>query len=291
MILQKEIATIAEQKGVVKSTIDKDWALGHFLAAIYSETTLREKLIFKGGTCLKKCYFPDYRFSEDLDFTARTADVEIKQSHVDFIGWHVKENAGLLTHLESFRPVKFNNALAGYEVIIRFWGSDHPRNEAPAPPERWHTKIKMEVTLFETLVFPQSDKKIIHQYSDQLAINPNAIPCYPVEEMLAEKLRSLVQRSYTAPRDYYDIWYLANNVSDLNWPGIVSAFHGKMKFKGHTYTGIEQLLNETNYRQMKAAWKNSLGHQIAKGQLPEYEVVRAGLIELFRTIFGEPIQN
>lgn len=28
MILQKEIVTIAAQKGVVKSTIDKDWALG-----------------------------------------------------------------------------------------------------------------------------------------------------------------------------------------------------------------------------------------------------------------------
>jgi len=24
---------------------------------------------FKGGTCLKKCYFETYRFSEDLDFT------------------------------------------------------------------------------------------------------------------------------------------------------------------------------------------------------------------------------
>ncbi len=57
MILQKEIITIAEQKGVLKSTIDKDWVLGHFLGAIYSEPKLREALIFKGGTCLKKCWF------------------------------------------------------------------------------------------------------------------------------------------------------------------------------------------------------------------------------------------
>jgi len=63
MILQKEIVTIAAQKGVVKSTIDKDWALGHFIDAIYSIPELRQKLIFKGGTCLKKCYIPDYRFS------------------------------------------------------------------------------------------------------------------------------------------------------------------------------------------------------------------------------------
>ena len=233
MILQKEIMNIAEKKGVVKSTIDKDWALGHFLAAIYSESKLRESLIFKGGTCLKKCYFPDYRFSEDLDLTSWSSDFELKQSHLDFVCWHVKENAGILTHIESLKPLKFQNTLAGYEAVIKVWGSDHPKNEAPSPPTRWHTKIKIEVTLYEKLLFGQIDKKIMHSYSDQVAINPNAIPCYIIEEMLSEKLRSLIQRSYTAPRDYYDIWYLSNTIKDLNWLKIVEAFHEKMNFKNH----------------------------------------------------------
>jgi predicted nucleotidyltransferase component of viral defense system len=274
MILQKEIMTIAEQKEVLKSTVDKDWVLGHFLAAIYSEPKLREVLIFKGGTCLKKCWFPDYRFSEDLDFTSRSTDFELKQTHLEYLCWHVKENAGIHTHIESLAPLRFQNTIAGYEAVIKFWGSDHPKNEAPPPHERWHTKIKIEVTLYEKIVFAQTDKKIIHPYSDQLSVNPNAIPCYVIEEMLAEKLRALIQRSYTAPRDYYDIWYLANNIKDLNWPKIVEAFHEKMKFKGYTFTGVEQLINEDNDRKLKAAWKNSLGHQIASEQLLEYEVVR-----------------
>jgi predicted nucleotidyltransferase component of viral defense system len=25
--------------------------------------------VFKGGTCLRKCYYETFRFSEDLDFT------------------------------------------------------------------------------------------------------------------------------------------------------------------------------------------------------------------------------
>lgn len=285
MILQKEIVIIAEQKGVVKSTIDKDWTLGHFLAAIYSESALRETLIFKGGTCLKKCYFPDYRFSEDLDFTSRSTDFELTQSHLDFICGHVKENAGILTQIESLRTLQFKDTLAGYEAIIKFWGSDHPKNEAPAPPERWHTKIKIEITLFEKLIFEQAVKKILHSYSDQLSINPNAIPCYSIEEMLAEKLRALVQRSYTAPRDYYDIWYLSTNINDLNWPKIVEAFHQKMKFKGYTFTGIDQLINKDNDKKLKAAWKNSLGHQIQKDMLPEYELVRDALRKLFEQNF------
>jgi hypothetical protein len=42
MILQKEISTIAAQKKVVKSTIDKDWALGHFIDTIFSIPELRQ---------------------------------------------------------------------------------------------------------------------------------------------------------------------------------------------------------------------------------------------------------
>lgn len=41
------------------------------LAGIYSHEELAETWVFKGGTCLKKCFFETYRFSEDLDFTLR----------------------------------------------------------------------------------------------------------------------------------------------------------------------------------------------------------------------------
>ncbi len=286
MILQKEIITIAEQKGVLKSTIDKDWVLGHFLAAIYAEPQLRETLIFKGGTCLKKCWFPDYRFSEDLDFTSKVADFELKQGHLDFLGWHVKEHANILSHVESVSPLMFKDKLTGYEAVIRFWGSDHSRNELPPPPDRWHTKIKVEVTLYEQLIFPQTDRELIHPYSDQVTVNPNAIPCYVIEEMLSEKLRALIQRSYTAPRDYYDIWYLSNTIKDLNWSKIIEAFHAKMKFKGHVFTGIEQFINDDHDKKLKDAWKNSLGHQINLTLLPDYEEVKTNLKLLFKTNFG-----
>jgi predicted nucleotidyltransferase component of viral defense system len=286
MILKREIEHIAEQKGVARGTIDKDWVLGHLLAGIYSQPSLREVLLFKGGTCLRKCWFPEYRFSEDLDFTSRNPDFELKKSHIDFICRHINDHASIETHPESLTGLNFNNKLTGYQVAIKFWGADHPKNEAPSPPERWHTKIKIEIILYESLVFNQVDKKIIHQYSDQLSINPNAIPCYSIEEMLSEKLRSLIQRSYTAPRDYYDIWYLSNNIQNLNWPKIVDAFHQKMKFKNHKFTGIDQFINEDNDKKLKTAWKNSLGHQIPPAQLPDYAVTKENLNALFKNIFN-----
>ena len=38
-------------------------------AGISRHPRTRDTWLFKGGTCLKKCYFETYRFSEDLDFT------------------------------------------------------------------------------------------------------------------------------------------------------------------------------------------------------------------------------
>ena len=285
MILQKEIAGIAVQKGVVKSTIDKDWALGHFIDAIFSIPELKQMLIFKGGTCLKKCYIPDYRFSEDFDFTSIDKDFKLTSKHLDNISALLKQRVEMPTHIESLKELKFKDKLTGYEAIIKFWGSDHLRNEPPPPSQRWLTKVKIEIILYELVLFPVSKRDVTHQYSDKLTENALQVPCYSIEEVLAEKMRSLIQRSYTAPRDFYDIWYLSKHFPELDYNPIVKTFHKKLAFKGYTFSGIEQLINPENDKQLSAAWKNSLAHQIT-GELPDFETVRNELLFLFKTILS-----
>lgn len=68
MIPEATVKSLARNQGVDPAVIDRDHALGVVLWALSSH--IREQgWIFKGGTCLRKCYFGDYRFSEDLDFT------------------------------------------------------------------------------------------------------------------------------------------------------------------------------------------------------------------------------
>lgn len=286
MILQKEIATLAEKLKIPKSTIDKDWVLGHFLAAIYSDPELKEALVFKGGTCLRKCWFPDYRFSEDLDFTSRTSSFQLTRKHLEAICLHLKTNAGLLTHIVSLRALKFKDELTGYEAIIKFWGADHSRNENPPTPERWLSSIKIEIILYETLIFPSALRTVYHGYSDKITLLPNEVPCYSIAEVLSEKIRALIQRSYNAPRDFFDIWYLSNNYPDINYPLVIDAFHQKMAFKGLTFTGIEQLINPSNDKSLRAAWKNSLIHQLPPSLHEEYDIVRIDLVTLFEQLFN-----
>ncbi len=68
MIPKARIIEIAEREGLPASTIERDYLLGWVLASIGRHPVLGE-WVFKGGTCLKKCFFDTYRFSEDLDFT------------------------------------------------------------------------------------------------------------------------------------------------------------------------------------------------------------------------------
>ena len=59
--------------------IEKDYVLGWLLAGIENDRELFKSWVFKGGTCLKKCYFENYRFSEDLDYTL-TDNTHISQA-------------------------------------------------------------------------------------------------------------------------------------------------------------------------------------------------------------------
>jgi len=71
LIDRREILDIATQTSLTPHVVEKDYVLGWMLAGIYAHEELAESWIFKGGTCLKKCFFETYRFSEDLDFTLR----------------------------------------------------------------------------------------------------------------------------------------------------------------------------------------------------------------------------
>lgn len=280
MILKKEIEIKAEEQNIPKSTIDKDWVLGHFIDAIFSIPECKENLIFKGGTCLRKCYFSNYRFSEDLDFTCTNPKFELTKKILDQLVQIITERTEIPLHIEQLIPLKHKEKLTGYKAIIKFWRADHPRNQAPPPPERWTTSIKIEIILYELMIFPIETREVHHPYSDKLSQTPLEVPCYAIHEVLSEKLRALIQRSYTAPRDFYDIWYLVNHVKDIDWKKVTAAFHQKMEYKGLEFIGIEQMINEENDKRLKVAWNNSLGHQIPSVQLPDYEEIKKELVGL-----------
>jgi predicted nucleotidyltransferase component of viral defense system len=69
MISQGELLAESARWGIRQDVVEKDYALGWLLAGIAQHPELIDSWVFKGGTCLRKCYYETFRFSEDLDFT------------------------------------------------------------------------------------------------------------------------------------------------------------------------------------------------------------------------------
>lgn len=276
MILQKEIRDFSNAWGVPPDTVDKDYVLGHFLAGFYQH--FGDQLVFKGGTCLRKCYFPGYRFSEDVDFTSSTGDFELTADKLEKVCQSIYEHSGIWFSQEPVKPLLHQDKLKGYQVKIRYWGANHSKNQEPPPTDRWQTKIKLEISIDEVLVTSPGLREVRHPYSDAL-MNNEPIECYTIHEVIAEKLRSLVQRSYTAPRDIYDIYRLTNDFSKEDWQRIIPIFHAKMEHKGLAYNEVSDLIDEKSLDRVRKAWDNSLAHQIPDHEAVDKENVIQSVVE------------
>lgn len=68
MITKGLITQRANDEHLPAQTIERDYVLAHLCADIGAMGDAR--LVFKGGTLLRLCYFEDYRYSADLDFSA-----------------------------------------------------------------------------------------------------------------------------------------------------------------------------------------------------------------------------
>jgi len=263
LIIQREIREKAQEWGVHPDTADKDYVLSHFLSAFYKY--FGDQVIFKGGTCLRKCYFPDYRFSEDLDFTSIKNDFILRKDDLLSVCKSIREFNDIVFIPDDIQQLLFQDQKKGYQVKIKYWGANHSRNQQPLPPERWLTRIKLEISTDELTLLSPENKKLNHPFTDSL-ISSSPILCYPLAEIVAEKLRSLVQRSYTAPRDFYDIYQLTNNYSKKDWHFVKSLFLKKMNHKGLIYSGPDQLIEGSSIVTVLNAWKSSIAHQLNRNQ-------------------------
>ncbi len=226
MIEKQEIFRIANEKQLDPTVIERDYALGWALWGISQNSDLSKVLIFKGGTSLKKCYFPDYRFSEDLDFTVAPGEKISEQAlikNLKIICENImsKSNIQFLTEKTTVKTTRTIAGEEAYKGTIYFIG---PRGDQRNP-----LRIKFDITHFEIIVQTLQKKEIIHPYSDA-----NECLCkiltYNIDEIIAEKMRALLQR--TRPRDYYDIWYILKNIQkSVSSKEVRRIFKEKAQFK------------------------------------------------------------
>jgi predicted nucleotidyltransferase component of viral defense system len=257
MIEQKEINKIATQNRVSDRQIEKDYVLSWLLFAISKNEILYNTLVFKGGTVLKKAYFEDYRFSEDLDFTLIDETVSNEQILSEFnnLFEFIKEEANIDMQID---PKKWTiHELGSPQFYIDY--------AASLRGSMGSRDLKIDITRGEILETEIEMKTIFRNYSD-LEENFN-LQCYSLAEILIEKMTALMGR--TEPRDLYDFWYLTEierfDISNYLFEFQNKAQHKKQDPKKFT----EKVLSkETAF---KRDWEKKLISQIH--DLPKYEEV------------------
>jgi predicted nucleotidyltransferase component of viral defense system len=262
MIGKHEILENAKKFGLAANIIEKDYVLGWILAGISINSELQNSYVFKGGTCLKKCFFKDYRFSEDLDFTVRDSKhmntLFLKKTFLNISDW-IYENCGIEILNSDIRFDEFQTLKRGIAIEGRL------AFQGPLQRKGDWARIKLDLTHHEKLVFEPINLPIYHPYSDKLK---SSIQSYCLEEIFAEKLRALVER--LRPRDLYDVISLfERKKAQTNQKKLLACLQEKCEFKKVSPPEINQLHSRPEIQELTQEWSNMLAYQIK--DLPPYE--------------------
>jgi predicted nucleotidyltransferase component of viral defense system len=176
MILRQQLQLI--NRRTLKYPLDiaeKDYFLARAIKLI-SESPLDEVLVFKGGTAIHHCYLPQYRYSEDLDFTSLDQSLTI-ETVVDVLAstgeFEVKKQ------FESPATIKLERLR--YQGVLNQPGA-----------------IKVEIDRKQNVVLPP----VAQNYTNVWGVEAK-VQTMDLLEITAEKIRATATRARY--RDFYDL--------------------------------------------------------------------------------------
>lgn len=276
MIDRREILETATRMSLTPHVVEKDYVLGWMLAGISAHPALTDSWLFKGGTCLKKCFFETYRFSEDLDFTltdeAHLEDGFLAQTFGEIGAW-IHEQTGIEIPANLLRFDIYTNPRGSISCQGRVsYRGPVATRDLP--------RIKLDLTADERVVLAPVRVPVFHPYSDAPDA-PVEVLAYAYEELFGEKVRALAER--TRPRDLYDVINLFRNDEARPHSAVMlDVLRQKCEFKG---IGVPVLADLEPHRgELANLWQNMLAHQLPT--LPPYESFWDALPGFFDWLHG-----
>ena len=237
MIDKRFIEYLAAKSGINnKSLIEKDYVLQSFLISLAKDKYFRTNFVFKGGTCLVKCYLGYFRFSEDLDFTYTNQDLFNGKSEKEIrkvLSLEINRLLGITSKISEeqgldFIPEKDNAKyveLGGSNkfLTLKIWYASSINENKQF--------IKIQVNFVELFKyrfkrleakpliekFDEKEVKFLFpEYSAVLLTKPKLI-AYDMKEILLEKARAILTRRGVKVRDFIDIFLITKTLKkDIN---------------------------------------------------------------------------
>lgn len=249
----------AEETNTPLWIIEKDYALSYLLAGISEVPSLKGGLALKGGTAIKKAYYQNARFSEDLDFSL--------YSQLDEA--YIREGIKLAGELmQSMLVEKGPFSVQCVPLELRL---PHPKKQiaytirVQFPYHREAIcRLKVEITVDEPVFLAPESRLILHDYDEVLTTFTSA---YQLPEIAAEKYRALIQSlerlrnkgwgANRVCRDYYDLWWILGRENLIN-SDIPSLVDRKCAVKGVTYEHPDTFFDDSLTTVAQREWDKLL---------------------------------
>ena len=253
MISQDRLRILARELGVRQGYAEKNYVNSWLLWGI-SRSDYGDNLLLKGGTALSKLYFPrSWRYSEDLDFGV-AGQYQGSTTELRVLLDTVTDRSGIeftiREHHESRQehyPPHYIDISIQYRAVL-----DHPNTTS------------IDVMVDEHVAFEPVQHT--HAYEDVPEFDLQA---YSVEEIFAEKLRSIYQRG--AARDYYDLYQLLDTESvKIDFVEVQPVFEAKCEHDGLT-VDLSTGLPEDQRDEIRQQWETTLPD--LTGEPPTFETV------------------
>lgn len=272
MIRDAEVRRLARSTGVEPRTVELDYVLGWALRGIVDHPYLADRLVFKGGTCLRKCYFPNYRFSQDLDFTATR-----------WFGWEELEEAvlGALGGAQDASGIDFSAGEPRLRVIDDEYGQESLRFtiywRGPHTSGGSAPGLRLDITRNEVVAFDVADRRLLHPFSDADALGEVQLPCYALNEVMAEKVRAVLgQRIYAVSRDLYDIFSLMEHTEER---AVLAGLPTKMDARGIDARGVDLGRMTERREEFQVDWERNLEGLLPPGAIRAFDEVWTPVVE------------
>lgn len=222
MIPEATVKSLARRQGIDPAVVDRDHALGVVLWAMDSQSSLRD-WVFKGGTCLRKCHFGDYRFSEDLDFTVMGRLSVAAAQEAITVSLPAAASQGIQLVVDEMHVEVMNDDYGPESVEIKVSYRGALRMGSAQ-------NVQFHLSADEELAFEPATLPLLHPYEDAAGLECR-ISAYALEEILAEKLRAAAgQGRHAVARDIYDIASVVRRGADAD--AALSALPKKAAYKG-----------------------------------------------------------
>lgn len=260
MINYLQVQRLALKNNVSPEIIEKDYFIELVLFYFSKDSSLCENLVFRGGTALKKVYFPEYRFSEDLDFVIdNKKEINIYQEMI----------IQILQKISSDYPIKMDKRymfksdqlqlFITYDII---------------PDIRGVKELKVDI--LQDYYIPKHERKRLLFTYPEFENKNSVLETYALESVVCDKIGRILDVD-NEPRDLYDLWYLLKLNLDINI--IRKEFKNKYGYE----ILIPNLLREIVKDDYRQNWRNRLIYQMFN--LPDFDIIIKDLNKLIKEKF------